>query len=53
VYLYSEDFVAFFKLMKETAIFVKENPVSDEVKAKRDKVWAKKAEKAAPEPVAA
>jgi hypothetical protein len=53
VYLYSEDFVAFFRLMKETAIFVKDNPSPPEVKAKRDKVWAKKAEKTASEPVAA
>ncbi len=53
VYLYSEDFVAFFKLMHETAQFIKANPLSPEVKAKRDKVWAKKATRTEPEPVAA
>ena len=41
LFIYSEDFSAFFKLMKASAEFVKANPVPDEVKAKRDKVWAK------------
>jgi Protein of unknown function (DUF3276) len=44
VFLYSEDFVAFFRLMQDTAHFIKANPVDPKVKAKRDKVWAKKAE---------
>jgi hypothetical protein len=41
LFIYSEDFVAFYKLMKASAEFVKANPVPNEVKAKRDKVWAK------------
>jgi hypothetical protein len=42
LFIYGEDFSAFFKLMKASAEFVRANPVPDEVKAKRDKVWAKK-----------
>ncbi len=42
VFLYSEDFIAFFKLMKETSIFIKDHPLDAKVKAKRDKIWAKK-----------
>ena len=42
LFIYSEDFSAFFKLMKATAEFVRANPVDPAVKAKRDKVWAKK-----------
>ena len=42
VFVYGEDFVAFFKLMKASAEFVKANPVPDAVKRKRDAVWAKR-----------
>jgi len=48
LFLYSEDFVAFFRLMQETAQFIKAHPLDPKVKAKRDKVWAKKSEKSAP-----
>jgi hypothetical protein len=43
LFVYSEDFVAFFRLMQETALFVKANPVDPKVKAKREKFWAKDA----------
>jgi hypothetical protein len=43
VYLYSEDFVAFFKMLRETAEFIKTHPLDPKVKAKRDKVWARQA----------
>jgi len=43
LYVYSEDFVAFFQLIKQTAIFVKDHPLPPEVKAKRDRFWAKQA----------
>jgi hypothetical protein len=43
LFLYSEDFVEFFKMMHETASYIKAHPLSPAVKAKRDKVWAKKA----------
>jgi hypothetical protein len=46
LFIYSEDFVAFFHLMKSSAEWIKANPVDEKVKAKRDKVWAKKAAEA-------
>jgi hypothetical protein len=42
LFIYSEDFVSFFHLMKGAAEFIKTNPVDEKVKAKRDKIWAKK-----------
>jgi hypothetical protein len=47
LFIYSEDFKEFFKLMHESAKFINANPVDPKVKAKRDKIWAKKAEPAA------
>ncbi len=41
LFVFSEDFVAFFKLMKETSEFIKAHPVSDKVKQRRQKFWAK------------
>jgi Protein of unknown function (DUF3276) len=52
VYLYSEDFVEFFRMLHETAQFIKANPVDSKVKAKMAKIWAKKAQNAKPEPAA-
>jgi len=40
LFIFGEDFVEFFKLMKATAEFVKARPVPDEVKKKRDRFWA-------------
>ena len=44
LFVYSEDFVEFFKLLQSTAQFIRANPVPDEVKKKRDRYWAKQAE---------
>jgi hypothetical protein len=53
VYLYSEDFTAFFAMLKETAQFMNANPVDPKVKAKMAKIWAKKAQqRPEPEPAA-
>src|SRR4051812_37266166 len=41
LYVYSEDFVAFFQLVKETSLFIKANPLPPEVKAKRNRFWSK------------
>ena len=41
LFIYSEDFSAFYKLIKASAEFVVANPVPDAVKAKRAKVWSK------------
>ncbi len=42
LYIYSEDFVEFFRMLHETAQWIKANPVSDEVRTRRAKFWAKK-----------
>ena len=49
LFVYSEDFIDFFKLLQSAAHFIKANPVPDEVKSKRQRFWAKHAreEKAA------
>ena len=41
LFVFSEDFSDFFKLMKQTAEFIKTNPVSPKVKQRREKFWAK------------
>ena len=41
LFIFSEDFAEFFKLMKQTAEFIKTNPVPAKVKQKREKFWAK------------
>ncbi len=40
VFVFSEDFVALFKMLKDAAEFIKAHPVPDEVRAKREKFWA-------------
>jgi len=41
VFVFSEDFVAFFRMLHETAQFIRANPVPDEVRGKRERFWAK------------
>ncbi len=41
LFVFSEDFVEFFRLMKQTSEFIKANPVSAKVKQKREKFWAR------------
>ena len=41
VFVYSEDFIEFFKLLHETAVFVRENPVPEDVKKRMEKWWKK------------
>jgi len=49
VFVYSEDFIPFFKMLQAAAVFIKDHPVPDEVKKKRERFWAKQAhEQAAP-----
>ena len=54
LFIYSEDFPEFFRMLQETAHFVRANPVPEEVKKKRRQYWAKKEREAktAPEPAA-
>src|SRR5687768_11758541 len=48
VFIYSEDFAQYFRMLHETAQFIKAHPVSEEVKLKRQRYWARKeAEQAA------
>ena len=48
-FLYSEDFVEFFKMMQKTAVFIREHPVPADVKSRQDRKWAK-ANSSAPPP---
>lgn len=43
LFVFSEDFDEFFDLMNATADFVRAHPVPTEVKAKRERFWAKQA----------
>jgi Protein of unknown function (DUF3276) len=47
LHIYSEDFGQFFRLLQETVNFVKTHPVPDEIKKKRERFWAKRAEESA------
>lgn len=40
VFVYGEDFVEFFRLMKSAAEFVRDNPLPEEFKRRRDRFWA-------------
>jgi hypothetical protein len=46
LFVFSEDFRDFFRMLQETAVFIRENPVPPEIKKKRDKFWAKHGENA-------
>lgn len=43
LFVFSEDFGEFFKMLHETAQFIKANPVPDQVRQKREKFWSKQA----------
>jgi hypothetical protein len=42
LFLFSEDFVAFFRMLHETAQFIRQNPVPDDVRKKRERFWTRK-----------
>jgi hypothetical protein len=42
LFVYSEDFTAFFRMLQETAQHLRANPVPEEVKQRRARFWAKK-----------
>ena len=42
LFVYSEDFPAYFRMLHETAQFIKAHPVSQEIKMRRMRYWAKK-----------
>ena len=41
LFIFSEDFTEFFRMMHEAAVFIRANPVPEDVKRKREKFWAK------------
>jgi hypothetical protein len=41
LYLFSEDFPAFFRMLRDTAEFIRSHPVSPEVQQKRRQYWQK------------
>ena len=41
LFLYSEDFAAFFKMLHETAVFIRENPVPEGIRKRQERRWAK------------
>ena len=41
LFVYSEDFKEFFKLLGDTAQFLREHPVPEEIRARRQRYWAK------------
>jgi hypothetical protein len=47
LFVFSEDFVSFFKMLKETAEFVRGHPVPADVVERRQKFWQR--EKSAPQ----
>ncbi len=42
LFIYSEDFKEFFAMLQATAIFIRENPVPEEIKQKRQRFWSRK-----------
>ena len=55
LFIFSEDFPAFFKMLHGTVNHIKSHPVPDEIKKKRERYWAKQSpeDKTAPDhPVA-
>lgn len=53
VFVFSEDFVEFFRLLKSAAEFIKAHPVPDGVKRRQSKRWAKEGSAARAKPGAA
>ena len=50
ILVFSEDFVQFFRLLQDTAQFIKANPVPEEIRKKRAAYWARQAKQSPPEP---
>ena len=47
LFVYSEDFAHYFRMLHETAQFIKTHPVSEEIKLRRHRYWARKEAEAA------
>jgi hypothetical protein len=48
LFIFSEDFPAFFRMLHETAQYIKANPVPEKVKQRRERYWDKQSKDAAP-----
>ena len=46
LFVFSEDFSAFFHLLHETAVFIRKNPVSEKVRRRRETYWRKQGQQA-------
>jgi hypothetical protein len=46
VFVFGEDFSAFFRLLHDTATFIRANPLPEEVRERRTKFWARKSKEA-------
>jgi hypothetical protein len=46
LFINSEDFPAFFRMLHETAQYLKANPVPEEIKKRRQRYWEKQAKEA-------
>ncbi|MGA2229854.1 MAG: DUF3276 family protein [Tepidisphaeraceae bacterium] len=54
LFVYAEDFAAFFKMLQESATFISTHPLPESVRRKRQQFWAKQAnEPKSPAPAAA
>jgi hypothetical protein len=42
LFVFGEDFTEFFKMLQAAAVFIRANPVPDDVKRKRNKFWSRK-----------
>lgn len=42
IFVFSEDFAEFFKMLHEAAVFIREHPVPDDVKKRQDSYWKKR-----------
>lgn len=47
LFVYSEDFGSYFRMLHETAQFIKTHPVAEEIKSRRQRYWARKEAEAA------
>jgi hypothetical protein len=46
VFVFGEDFSTFFRLLHDTATFIRANPLPEEVRERRAKFWARKSKEA-------
>jgi hypothetical protein len=46
LFIFSEDFPAFFRMLHETAQYLKANPIPEEMKRRRQRYWEKQAKEA-------